>query len=320
MMYSTPRLRMMSWRPDCPAGDIQAACRQARDGIDIELTLRHGDTQRALTGSRRERSSAAAAAQPWRARGRTRNWRRAAFAVCPDGVVVAAPLPVGFPTPARRLRTRCRCSNRLLSDGEVDLDAVRQARSLQQVERLLQAVRPVSQPSRGPASARLGDGGAPAADAGANADGLGEHRRKRPARRRLRSAPSSVTKLDVVRIEHRPGATAAQHRSLRRARAALDTDARRDLEVGNAGKLMIGQQAHPSASAAAPLRLMSSTPICVETPRGSARVWPSALEYPLHVTAERPGWPARARGAHARDLQRDVGTGGVANRRARRRA
>ena len=102
----------------------------------------------------------------------------AAFAVCPDGVVVAAAAAQRAPQPRRvGFEHDAGVVIEAAHDGEVDLDAVRQARGLQQVERLLQAVKARLAAQRGHQLAHLGDGGAPAADAGELADGLSEHRR-----------------------------------------------------------------------------------------------------------------------------------------------
>ena len=236
----------------------------------------------------------------------------AAFAVCPDGVVVAAaaaqrasqPRRVGFEHDAGVVVEAAH-------DGEVDLDAVRQARGLQQVERLLQAVKARLAAQRGHQRAHLGDGGAPAADAGELADGLGEHRRNA-----LRAvACGQLVERDevrrVVRIEHRLA-------PLRRSTAACEQRAQhrhrceRDLEVGNAGELeRFGQQAH-HLGVCRRARLADKLDAHLRgLARLGARLALGLAEHPLHVAeAERPGLARQARGAHARDLQRDVGTHG----------
>ena len=290
--------------------DVQTARRQARDGVGVERALRHGDAQRTLTvagcsalvGGRR---GSHGALEEERETG-----GGAAFAVCPDGVVVAAaaaqrasqPRRVGFEHDAGVVIEAAH-------DGEVDLDAVRQARSLQQVERLLQAVKARLAAQRRHQLAHLGDSPAPAADTGELADGLGEHRRDA-----LRAvACGQLVERDevrgVVRVEHRlaplrRGAAGCQQRAQHRHRCE------RDLEVGHAGELeRLGQQTHH-------LGIGRRTRLTDELDahlRGLARLGPrlalGLAEHPLHIAeTERPGLAGQARGAHAGDLQRDVGT------------
>ena len=292
--------------------DVQAACRQARDGVGVERALRHGDAQRALAGARRGalvggRGGGHSALEEEREAG-----GGTAFAVCPDGVVVAA-AAAQRASQARRvgLEHDAGVVVEAAHDGEVDLDAVRQARGLQQVERLLQAVKARLAAQRGHQLAHLGDGGAPAADASELADGLGEHRRN--ALRAL--ACGQLVERDevrrVVRVEHgltplRCGAAACQQRAQHRHRC------KRDLEIGHAGEFeRFGQQAH-HLGVGRRARLADELDAHLRgLARLGARLALGLAEHPLHVAeAERPGLARQARGAHAGDLQRDVGPHG----------